>query len=237
MRVLLRSQRVSGRKRFPTVKCRAVGIPHHRHPHPAALLERRPGGAAAVLVGPPEGERAGDDAPGNRTSTASRNRNPGSVATAIHRWQQKTLTTMNVRDSFFAVTTREVHLMKHPLNLGKAEMDVLRYVAEHAPVTVREVADHLAQTKGQVRTTVLNSMERLRRKGFLRRRKAAGVYRYESAESKGQLFQRLLKGFVEAAFGGSAAPMVAYFAEHGKMTEAEMKMLQEVARRLEASKK
>lgn len=123
--------------------------------------------------------------------------------------------------------------MKHPLNLGKAEMDVLRYVAEHSPVTVREAADHLAQTKGRVRTTVLNSMERLRHKGFLRRKKVGGLFHYEPAESKGKLFQRLLKEFVEAAFGGSAAPMVAYFAERGKMTEQELKMLQDVAKRLE----
>jgi predicted transcriptional regulator len=88
-----------------------------------------------------------------------------------------------------------------------------------------------------VRTTVLNSMERLRHKGFLRRKKTAGVYQYEPAESKGRLFQHLLRDFVEAAFGGSAAPMVAYFAEHGKMTEDELRMLQEVAQRLEASKK
>ena len=125
--------------------------------------------------------------------------------------------------------------MKHPLNLGKAEMDVLRYVAEHSPVTVREAADHLAQTRGRVRTTVLNSMERLRHKGFLRRKKVGGLFHYEPAESIGKLFQRLLKEFVEAAFGGSAAPMVAYFAERGKMTEQELKMLQDVAKRLETS--
>jgi hypothetical protein len=53
-------------------------------------------------------------------------------------------------------------------------MDVLRDVAEHAPVTVREAADHLAQAKGQVRTTVLNSMERRRQKGFLNRTKVDG---------------------------------------------------------------
>jgi BlaI family penicillinase repressor len=125
--------------------------------------------------------------------------------------------------------------MKHALNLGKAEMDVLRYVAEHAPVTVREAADFLAQAKGQVRTTVLNSMERLRRKGFLKRGKVAGVFHYSLVKSKGELFQRLLKGFVEAAFGGSHAPLVAYFAEHGKMTQAELRMLQKVAARLEPS--
>ena len=123
--------------------------------------------------------------------------------------------------------------MKHALNLGKAEMDVLRYVAEHGPVTVRAVADHLAQTKGCVRTTVLNSMERLRRKGFLCRRKVEGVYQYLPVESKGDLFQRLLKGFVKSAFGGSHAPLVEYFAERGKLTREEMRILRSVAARLD----
>ena len=123
--------------------------------------------------------------------------------------------------------------MKHALNLGKAEMDVLCYVAEHAPVTVRAVADHLAQTKGCVRTTVLNSMERLRRKGFLSRRKVEGVFQYLPVENKGDLFQKLLKGFVEAAFGGSHGPLVTYFAERGKLTREEMRMLRNIASRLD----
>jgi predicted transcriptional regulator len=125
--------------------------------------------------------------------------------------------------------------MKHALSLGKAEMDVLRYVAEHSPVTVREVADHLAETKGQVRTTVLNSMERMRQKGFLKREKVDGVFQYTPVKSKGELFQRLLKGFVDAAFGGSHAPLVTYFAEQGKMTHEELRMLKKVADRLDAS--
>ena len=125
--------------------------------------------------------------------------------------------------------------MKHPLNLGTAEMEVLRFVAEHGPVTVRDVADHLAQTKGHVRTTVLNSMERLRRKGFLSRKKVDGVFQYVPVKNKGELFQRLLKGFVNAAFGGSPAPLVAYFAEHGRMTREELRMLRKVADRLETS--
>ena len=123
--------------------------------------------------------------------------------------------------------------MKHALNLGKAEMDVLCFVAKHGPVTVRAVADHLAQTKGCVRTTVLNSMERLRRKGFLSRRKVDGVYQYLPVENKGDLFQKLLKGFVEAAFGGSHGPLVTYFAERGKLTREEMRMLRNIAGRLD----
>jgi len=125
--------------------------------------------------------------------------------------------------------------MKHALNLGKAEMDVLRFVAEHAPVTVREAADHLMETKGHVRTTVLNTMERLRRKGFLSRKQVGGVFQYQPVKGKAELFQRLLKGFVESAFGGSHAPLVAYFAERGKMTSEELRMLQSIAARLDTA--
>lgn len=123
--------------------------------------------------------------------------------------------------------------MKHALSLGKAEMDVLHYVAEHAPVTVRQVADHLAQSKGHVRTTVLNTMERLREKGFLRRKKVGGIFQYLPVTAKGDLFQRLLETFVDAAFGGSAAPLVAYFARRGRMSAKELEMLRDVAARLD----
>jgi predicted transcriptional regulator len=145
------------------------------------------------------------------------------------------LTTMNVM-VYGDDNKRQDRPMKHALSLGRAEMDVLHYVAEHAPVTVRDVADHLAQTKGQVRTTILNSMERLRQKGFLNRKKVDGVFQYRPVKSKGELFQRLLEGFVEAAFGGSHVPLVAYFADRGRMTEAELRMLKKVAARLEDSK-
>lgn len=123
--------------------------------------------------------------------------------------------------------------MKHPLQLGKAEMDVLRYVAEHGPVTVREAADHLAEAKGQVRTTVLNSLERLRDKGFLLRRKVEGVYQYATVKPKAQLFRHLLTEFIDAAFGGSQAPLVAYFAEEGSLSPRELELLRKAAARLE----
>lgn len=126
--------------------------------------------------------------------------------------------------------------MKHPLSLGHAEMEVLRFVAERAPVTVRDAADHLGQTKGQVRTTVLNSMERLRRKGFLRRRKVDGLYQYWPVEGRDGLFRRLLGGFVEAAFGGSHAPLVAYLTEPGRLTQSELRELESLVKRIESRK-
>ena len=125
--------------------------------------------------------------------------------------------------------------MKHPLNLGRAEMEVLRVVAERAPVTVRDVADQLGETHGHVRTTILNSMERLRRKGFLLRRKVDGLFLYSPVDGREGLFRRLLDGFVEAAFGGSHAPLVAFLAEPGRLNPGEARELRALVKRLDPS--
>lgn len=125
--------------------------------------------------------------------------------------------------------------MKHPLNLGRAEMEVLRVVAERAPVTVRDVADQLGESHGHVRTTILNSMERLRRKGFLRRRKVGGLYQYSPVDGRDGLFRRLLDGFVDAAFGGSLAPLVAFLAEPGRLKPGEARELRDLVNRLDST--
>ena len=95
-------------------------------------------------------------------------------------------------------------------SIGRAEMEILHYITEHHPVTVREVADHVAETKGHVRTTVLNIMERLRKKGHLTRRKVGGLFQYSPRVSKTELMRNLVRDFVSKALGGSVSPFVAY---------------------------
>src|SRR4051794_27101740 len=101
-------------------------------------------------------------------------------------------------------------MMKKKPSVGRAEGEVLRYVADRQGATVTEVGDHLAETKGQTRNTALNMMERLRKKGFLQREKVDGVYRYTAARSKGQIFDGLVGDFVDTVLGGSVSPLVAY---------------------------
>ena len=46
--------------------------------------------------------------------------------------------------------------------LGPLELDVLQYVSDRHPISVREVAEYFAETTGRARTTLLTTMERLR---------------------------------------------------------------------------
>jgi predicted transcriptional regulator len=121
--------------------------------------------------------------------------------------------------------------------LGKTELDILRYIADHHPIRVGEVADHVAETTGQARTTVLTTMERLRRKGFLGRRKVRGVYHYSPKVTKGELFRQLVGQFVETALGGSIEPFVAFLAESGPLSDEELNSLKQLVRELENQRK
>jgi predicted transcriptional regulator len=117
--------------------------------------------------------------------------------------------------------------------LGRAEGDVLRYVADRHPVTVREVADHFARLKGHTKTTTLNVMERLREKGFLTREPVEGIYHYSPSQPKAGLLRDLVRDFVDDMLGGSLEPFAAYLAERPPVSEAELARLKETIALLE----
>ncbi len=77
--------------------------------------------------------------------------------------------------------------MNKPPTLGDQELSLLRYVTDHAPITVREVAEQFGETHGLARTTILTMMERLRKKNFLTRRKDGGAFRTHR-KTKGEIF-------------------------------------------------
>jgi len=121
--------------------------------------------------------------------------------------------------------------------LGRAESEVLRYVADRHPTTVREVADHFAEIKGQTKTTILNVMERLREKGFLKRERGVGGYRYSPTQPKGRMLRDLVRDFVDEMLGGSLDPFAAYLTDHPRIDEAELARLQDAVQALQATPK
>ena len=126
--------------------------------------------------------------------------------------------------------------MKNSPSIGRAEMEILRYVADRHPITVRDVASHLAETKGHVRTTALNIMERLRKKGYLVRKRVDGIFHYSPRQAKVDLLRDLVRDFVDRTLGGSVSPFVAYLTQEARMTPAEMNELKRLIHELEQQK-
>ncbi|MBI4861778.1 MAG: BlaI/MecI/CopY family transcriptional regulator [Candidatus Riflebacteria bacterium] len=123
--------------------------------------------------------------------------------------------------------------MKRQSTLGRAELEILKVVTDHHPVTVRDVADHVSRTKGGARTTVLTVMERLRQKGYLTRKKVEGTFRYSPRVPMPQLLRRLVRDFVEKVLGGSLAPFVAYMARDARVSGDELEELRRLVSELD----
>jgi predicted transcriptional regulator len=120
--------------------------------------------------------------------------------------------------------------------VGREEMQILQYVADHHPVSVREVADYIAAASGKARTTVLTVMERLRKKGYLVRRKKDGVYRYGPSRPQAEVLRVLVANFVHEALGGSISPFVAYLVEDAQVNEEQLRELRVLVAELETQR-
>jgi predicted transcriptional regulator len=121
--------------------------------------------------------------------------------------------------------------MEHP-SLGEQELEVLRFVAERAPVSARDVAEQFAETRGLARTTILTVIERLRKKGYLTRKRRAGVFQYSPRVPQSEVLQGLVRHFVEKTLAGSVSPIVAYLVKTRQLSEAEVQELQRLVEEL-----
>lgn len=121
--------------------------------------------------------------------------------------------------------------------LGSTEIEILRYLGDHPPLSVGDVADHFAETSGQARTTILTIMERLRKKGYLTRKQIKGVFHYSPKVAKHDLLRGLVKSFVDTTLAGSVAPFVAYLSEEGPVSDQELEQLKQLVRDLEQGRK
>lgn len=117
-------------------------------------------------------------------------------------------------------------------SLGDQELELLRYVVEQGPVTVGEAVEGFGGRHGWARSTVVTVMERLRKKGYLARRKQEGVYRYASPVAREEFLGGLVRDFVQKTLAGSLTPFLAYLAESPEVTEAELRELQQTVEKM-----
>jgi predicted transcriptional regulator len=121
-------------------------------------------------------------------------------------------------------------------SIGEQELTLLRHIADRANVTVGEAVEDFGTPRGLARSTVLTMMERLRGKGYLRRRLVDGVYRYSARASSADLLKGAVQRFVERNLEGSVSPFLAYLSEASRLSDAELKELEEIVARLNADR-
>ena len=112
------------------------------------------------------------------------------------------------------------------------ELQFLRFVARSGPASSAQVAERLGTQLGLTRSSVLTVMERLRRKGHLRRRRVDGIYLYSSVIPHDRLMRATVGQFVERTLGGSLLPFAAWLSERVEVSDEELKELRAMVSKL-----
>lgn len=119
-------------------------------------------------------------------------------------------------------------------SLGRVELQVLQYIDQHQPVTGRQVVDYWSEKHGAARTTVMTTIDRLQDKGYLSRKKKAGVYQYVTKRSATSVLQGLVSDFVAGVLGGSLSPFAAYLSGAKGLSQEELSELKRIVEQLQA---
>ena len=121
--------------------------------------------------------------------------------------------------------------------IGDQELGLLHYLSDHESASVGEVAAGFGEPRGLARSTVLTMMERLRSKGYLRRRQLKGMFRYSTATGPGEAMRSAVGSFVEKTLSGSVSPFVAWMSERAKVSDTELAELEALVVQLQSKRR
>ena len=117
--------------------------------------------------------------------------------------------------------------------LAKFEFDLLGFIAGTGGTTVGEVYEHFGKPLGYIRGTVGKAMDRLLKKGLVKRNLVDGRYVYEAVVSQEDLDRQLVSSFVVDRLRGRLSPIAAFLSEDDRLTEGELEQLRSILGKLE----
>ncbi len=126
--------------------------------------------------------------------------------------------------------------MRKP-TIGDQELALLHHIDECGAASVGEVAAGFGEPRGLARSTVLTMMERLRGKGYLKRRQLKGMFRYSTATGPGEVMRSAVGSFVEKTLSGSVSPFVAWMSERAEVSDTELAELEALVAQLQSRRK
>ena len=122
-------------------------------------------------------------------------------------------------------------------SIGDQELALLQNIEERESASAGEVAADFGEPRGLARSTVLTMMERLRAKGYLKRRQLKGMYRYSTATGAAEAVRSAVGSFVEKTLSGSVSPFVAWMSERAEVSDDELAELEALVAQLQSRRK
>lgn len=110
--------------------------------------------------------------------------------------------------------------MKDPRNITPAEFELLEILWQFSrPASVTEVRTQLQRTRQSAYTTVMTLLDKMARKGSLKRTKKGKAYLYLPVVSRDDVLQFALAGFLTSYFGGELNRLEAFLRRHHQRSD------------------
>lgn len=111
--------------------------------------------------------------------------------------------------------------------LTPAQFEILQRIWDsQTGLTVAEIWEAVRSGRNVSRTTVLNLVDRLEKRGWLSRSKDEAVFRYQATVDRARAESQLANDFVQEFFSGSAMSMVLSLLGSKPVTKSDIRKLQ-----------
>lgn len=111
-----------------------------------------------------------------------------------------------------------------------AELEVLKILWDHGPLTVREVMQHLPDDPPRAYTTVMSLMAVMHDKDLLERESRGKAFVYSASADQRMTLAAMLSDLVQRAFEGSSSALVAHLLEGEEPSTADLDEIRKMIR-------
>lgn len=118
-----------------------------------------------------------------------------------------------------------------------AEIEILHVLWQLEPATVRQVHEHLTQTKQAQYTTTLKQLQVMTEKGLVVRDESERSHVYRAAVARNQVQRQMTTHLLDRVFGGSARSMLMEALGAKKVSKKEIAELRQMIDDFEKSQK
>jgi predicted transcriptional regulator len=118
----------------------------------------------------------------------------------------------------------------------ESELEILQILWANGTATVRDVHEHLAETKDVGYTTTLKLMQIMHEKGLVKRDESMRTHVYQPNVNKEKTQKHLLTKMIDSLFGGSSTQLVLQALGSGEQ-KVSAEELEEIQKMIENLKK
>jgi BlaI family transcriptional regulator, penicillinase repressor len=113
-------------------------------------------------------------------------------------------------------------------DLGNLQRDVIEQVWELGEATVHQVRKQLSLKKNLAYTTVLTTMQKLEKAGWLRHRSDGKTYIYTPTRTREEAGEKSLQKFMDRMFDGNTLLMFQHLIRQNDLSDAELTELRKL---------